>query len=92
MRKTNKETTKSYFALISSMLIFGTLGIFRRFIPLSSAMLALFRGLLGSVFLLVLVFLKGRKLQKLTGKTQVLLAVTGALMGLNWMMLFEAYN
>ena len=55
----NKDTAKSYTALTSSMLIFGTLGIFRRYIPLSSAMLALFRGLLGSAFLLILVFVKG---------------------------------
>ena len=88
----NKDTTKSYLAIISSMLIFGTLGIFRRYIPLSSAMLALFRGLLGSVFLLILVFTKGGRLQKLTGRTLLLLAVTGAIMGLNWMLLFEAYN
>lgn len=39
----NKDTAKSYTAFISSMLIFGTLGIFRRYIPLSSAKLALFR-------------------------------------------------
>ena len=88
----NKDTAKSYTALISSMLIFGTLGIFRRYIPLSSAMLALFRGLLGSAFLLILVFVKGGKLQKLKSRTVFLLAVTGALMGFNWMLLFEAYN
>lgn len=88
----NKDTAKSYTAFISSMLIFGTLGIFRRYIPLSSAMLALFRGLLGSAFLLILVFVKGGKLQKLKSRTVFLLAVTGALMGFNWMLLFEAYN
>lgn len=88
----NKDTAKSYTAFISSMLIFGTLGIFRRYIPLSSAMLALFRGLLGSAFLLILVFVKGGKLQKLKSRTFFLLAVTGALMGFNWMLLFEAYN
>lgn len=88
----NRETARSYFALISSMLIFGTIGIFRRYIPLSSAMLAFFRGLLGSMFLLILVFARGRKLQKLPARKLLLLAVTGALMGLNWMTLFEAYN
>ncbi len=88
----NKDTAKSYTAFISSMLIFGTLGIFRRYIPLSSAMLALFRGFLGSAFLLILVFVRGGKLQKLKSRTVFLLAVTGALMGFNWMLLFEAYN
>lgn len=88
----NRETSKSYIALISSMLIFGTLGIFRRYIPLSSAMLALFRGFLGSAFLLIFVFVRGGKLQKLDTKKLLLLSVTGAIMGLNWMLLFEAYN
>ena len=88
----NRETARSYLALISSMLIFGTIGIFRRYIPLSSAMLAFFRGLLGSIFLIILVFARGRKLQKLPARKLLLLAVTGALMGLNWMTLFEAYN
>lgn len=88
----NKNTAKSYLSLISSMLIFGTLGIFRRYIPLSSAMLAFFRGLLGSAFLLILAFAKGDRLQKLDAGKLLLLVLTGAIMGLNWMLLFEAYN
>ena len=88
----NKENAKSYMALISSMLIFGTLGIFRRYIPFSSGMLAFCRGILGSAFLLLLFFVKGGRLQKVAGKTFLLLVVTGALIGLNWMLLFEAYN
>ena len=88
----NRETVKSYASLISSMLIFGTIGIFRRYIPLSSAMLAFFRGLLGSAFLLILVFAKGGKLQKIGSKKLILLAITGAIIGVNWMLLFEAYN
>ena len=74
------------------MIIFGTLGIFRRYIPLSSAMLAFFRGLLGSAFLVVLILAKGRKPQKTNAKKLLLLTLTGAIMGLNWMLLFEAYN
>ena len=87
-----RDNFKSYIALISSMLIFGTLGIFRRYIPLSSAMLAIFRGLLGSAFLLVFVFAKGGRLQRLERKTLLMLVLTGAVMGFNWMLLFEAYN
>ena len=87
-----RDNFKSYIALISSMLIFGTLGIFRRYIPLSSAMLAVFRGLLGSAFLLVFVFAKGGRLQRLERKILLMLVLTGAVMGFNWMLLFEAYN
>lgn len=37
--------------LASSMLIFGTIGLFRRYIPLSSGLLAFSRGILGALFL-----------------------------------------
>lgn len=87
-----RDNFKSYIALISSMLIFGTLGIFRRYIPLSSAMLAVFRGLLGCAFLLVFVFAKGGRRPRLDRKSLFMLVITGAIMGFNWMLLFEAYN
>ena len=54
--KTNDR--KSVIMIVSSMLIFGTIGIFRRFIPLSSAFLAFARGILGGLFLLAFVRLK----------------------------------
>ena len=40
----------AYLALILSMVIFGTIGIFRRQIDLPSETLAFVRGILGSVF------------------------------------------
>lgn len=88
----NKDNFKSYVALIGSMLIFGTLGVVRRYVPLSSAMLALCRGALGSVFLLVFVLVRGGRLKLPERKATLWLVLTGAVMGLNWMLLFEAYN
>ena len=44
---------------IASMLIFGTIGVFRRYIPVSSAFLAFFRGILGG--LCILLFLRLRR-------------------------------
>ena len=38
--------------LIGAMTIFGTVGIFRKFIPMSSAVVAMVRGLVGVLFLL----------------------------------------
>ena len=86
------NTPKSYIALIASMLIFGTIGIFRRFIPLSSGVLAFSRGLLGSAFLIVFMRLSHRPSEKVGRKTLLLLVLTGALIGFNWIFLFEAYN
>lgn len=89
----SKNSTKSLAMLISAMTIFGTIGIFRKLIPLPSALIAFFRGAIGAAFLIVLVKMKGQKLcHHLSRKAYVLLALTGALIGVNWMMLFEAYN
>lgn len=87
-----ENSLKSYLMILSAMLIFSTLGIFRRYIPLSSGMLACTRGFLGSAFLLLFIFLRGRKLPKLGKRNLFLLAITGALIGVNWIFMFEAYN
>ncbi len=78
---------------VASMLLFGTIGIFRRFIPLPSAFLAFARGILGGLFLLAVVRLRGKRgAERLPGRLLLRLAVTGAMIGFNWMLLFEAYN
>lgn len=87
------KATKSYILIISSMLIFGTIGVFRRYIPLSSGMLAFIRGVVGSLFLLVFVKLKGIKLGKdIDRKSLILTVVSGGFIGINWILLFEAFN
>ena len=78
---------------IASMLIFGTIGIFRRYIAVPSAFLAFSRGILGGLFLLAFIRLRKKTAgEKLPAKTVIWLAVTGAIMGVNWILLFEAYN
>ena len=89
----NKNDKKSLILFVSAMLIFGTVGIFRRFIPVSSALLACFRGLSGALFLVIPAFIQKKKLRNNIGKKNFLiLIVTGILIGLNWLLLFEAYN
>ena len=84
---------KSYFNFITAMLIFGTIGIFRKYIPLSSGMLAFTRGLLGCIFLLIFMRIKnGRQVELPERRNLILLAITGALIGLNWIFLFESYH
>ena len=84
---------KSVVMVITSMLIFGTIGIFRRYIPISSALLAFTRGIMGGLFILIFILLKRKEgREKLPLGTLVYLAVTGALMGINWILLFEAYS
>ena len=88
-----KEEIKSYGMVIASMLIFGTIGIFRRYIPLSSGFLACARGIIGGTCLCFWMKIRGLKIQhKIGWKNTVLLAVIGAMIGVNWILLFEAYN
>ncbi len=87
------ETTKARISLISAMLIFGTIGIFRRYIPLSSGLIAFVRGLVGTLFLLgVLAFKRQKPDKAAVKKNALLLLISGALIGFNWILLFEAYN
>ena len=84
---------KSIWMIVSSMLIFGTIGIFRRYIPVSSAFLAFFRGILGGICIFAFTRLKKQEgKEKLPRRALLGLIVSGALIGINWMLLFEAYN
>lgn len=59
MRKEKTEcSARLPFAV--SMLVFGTIGLLRRFIDLPSGVIACFRGLLGCVLLLLLQRLRGK--------------------------------
>lgn len=100
----NAETNRpgALLMLASSMLIFGTIGVFRRYIPLSSGLLAFSRGILGALFLglfLMIRRLPEQRLKKRKGSWNrtsapvfFLLILSGALIGVNWILLFEAYN
>ena len=91
---TNKISEKSaLFSLIFSMVIFGTIGIFRRHIALSSGVLAMARGFIGAAFLLLIIALKREHLSKAAIKKNLwLLILSGACIGFNWILLFEAYR
>ena len=91
---TNKISEKSaLFSLIFSMMIFGTIGIFRKHIELSSGVLAMARGFIGAMFLLFIIALKREKLSKAAIKKNLwFLILSGAFIGFNWILLFEAYR
>ena len=79
--------------LVISMIIYGTIGLFRRMIPLSSGVIAFSRGIIGSVFLILLKSGKGQRSSFSLGKWSMIgLILSGGLMGFNWILLFEAYN
>ncbi len=86
-------SSRSRIMLIVSMCIFSTIGLLRRFIPYDSSFIALVRGFVGALFLL-LVMLVGRKPMDLKAvrANAGLLLVSGAAIGFNWIFLFEAYR
>ena len=84
---------RALLSLTASMLIFGTIGIFRKYIPLSSGLLAFSRGIIGAAFIIILLFVIKKPFSfKNTGKNLFMLCFSGALMGFNWILLFESYS
>lgn len=83
----------SKYKIITAMLIFGSIGIFVKGIHLSSGEIAFLRGVIGSLFLIVASFVVKQKLSlKLIKANLVLLILSGAAIGFNWILLFEAYR
>lgn len=82
---------KIYF--IISMLIFGSIGLLVRGIPLSSAQIALVRGIIGSSFLIITgIAMKRKPSLKVIKKNFTYLLISSAALGFNWILLFEAYR
>ena len=81
------------FKITLTMVIFGTIGLVRRSIPYSSAMISFFRGFLAAAILLALRLIKGRASDKQEIRRNLLpLIISGAMIGINWILLFEAYR
>lgn len=79
--------------LISSMTVFGTIGLFVRNIALPSAEIALYRALLAIVLIGGYFLISGQRINFRTiGKALPLLVLSGVAMGINWILLFEAYR
>ena len=79
--------------MAASMFIFGTLAPFVRNINVSSGELALYRALMASALVGLFLIITNQKLSFGSMKKDlILLIVSGGAMGLNWMLLFEAYK
>lgn len=88
-----KKIMNPRLMLIASMTIFGTLGIFVRNIPVSSGELALYRAVLAALLIAVFLLLTKQRIPFANIKKEVpLLLASGVAMGINWILLFEAYK
>lgn len=84
---------KSKVLLLTALSIFGTVGIFVHYMNLPSTVIAVTRGFLGMFFLLFLLFVKKQKLSFSDIRKNIwFLSSSGALIGFNWITLFEAFR
>lgn len=88
-----KKIINPRMMLIASMTIFGTLGLFVRNIPVSSGELALYRAVLATLLIGIFLLVTKQKIPFSNIKKEVpLLLASGIAMGINWILLFEAYK
>lgn len=88
-----KARTRALAALTASMLLFGTIGLLRRGIDAPSSLLALVRAVVGTGFLSLYCARKHLRLMDGLNRRQwLLLVLSGAVMGFNWIALFESYR
>ncbi|SFQ01873.1 rarD protein [Psychrobacillus psychrotolerans] len=84
---------KSKIQFLLSMIIFGTIGVFVRYIDLSSSEIALLRGLIGSLFLTTVMFLMKKKISWAIVKVNALILLLSSIaLGGNWIFLFQAFK
>lgn len=81
------------FKIITAMLIWGSIGLFVKNIPLSSVELAFFRALIGCLFLIIIgLMLKHTfDLPKIRQALPILI-ISGVAISVNWICLFQAYK
>jgi RarD protein len=82
---------KLYFVL--SMIIFGAVGVFAKYIDMSSSKIALFLSLIGAVFLLIIFICRKQKVSwDIVKENAVALFIAGIALSGNWIFLFQAYK
>ncbi len=84
---------KARVNLIIAVVIFGTLGMFTRNISVASSELALYRAILATVMIVAYHGIVGKRIQFKVNRRELLyLGFSGVAMGINWILLFEAYK
>ncbi len=78
---------------VISMILFGTIGLFVKYIPLPSSLIALSRALIGFLFLAAMMFVQKKNLMISAIRKNLLpLTLSGVFLGFNWILLFESYR
>ena len=92
-QENGKNEKNAKIRLMTAMFIFGTIGIFVRNIPLPSSIIALSRGIIGTLFLIIFTGIRkiGISYEEIKNNL-VILCLSGMLIGIHWIFLFEAYH
>ncbi|MGE5629933.1 MAG: DMT family transporter [Caulobacteraceae bacterium] len=81
------------YKIVFAMLIFGSIGAFVKNINMSSSEIAFLRGVIGSLFLICASLVIRQKLSfEAIMRNIALLVFSGAAIGVNWILLFQAYK
>ena len=83
---------KSRIKIIFSMLIFGSLGVFVTRLSLPTGHIVFVRAAIACLALFLILKIKGKGKSKLSASSFMLLLFLGGLIGINWLLLFEAYK
>lgn len=84
---------KDKIKFIVSMLAFGTVGLFVRGINMPSSIIALVRGGIATLLLLILARFRREPMDKSAIKKNLaLLIISGCAIGFNWILFFESYR
>ena len=90
MNKEKRITTAKY---LFALCLYGTIGMFLRFVDYSDEFVVLCRGILGSLFIIVVMMITGRKIDlKAINNNLFLLIGSGFALGFNWIFLFSGYR
>lgn len=77
---------------IIAVVLYGTIGMFLRYVQIPSEIVAMCRGILGSAFILLFLKSRGRKMDwEALRRNAKWLIIGGVCLGLNWIFLFAAY-
>lgn len=91
----NRNSVLNQLKVIYSACAWGTMGLFIRYIDLPTSVIACVRGIVGAIFLYILyaITTKTFKLDyKSIWQNKVSLLISGMALGINWILLFEAYR
>lgn len=84
---------QSILQIIVSMIIWGSIGVFVKYIDMPSLEIAFLRAAVAAAFLLIVGIFNRKKNKSQYGRKNLLLLIaSGVAIGLNWVLLFQSYK